>query len=75
MGKVFRFTTALRVTLVNGETVRITREVVVEDTDEVQAHRGVHSVAAELCHDAGSDWFDAPVVEVEVVEVKLTDVG
>jgi hypothetical protein len=67
MDRLFRFYTELHVTLANGEAVNIHREILVEAPDADYAQLHLRSVATEMCHDAGSDWFDAPVDDVRIV--------
>lgn len=65
---VYRFDCTLDVSLQNGKEVRLRKVVAAAAADSVQEAQGyVRSLATEMCHDAGSNWFDAPVEDVRVV--------
>lgn len=67
MVKTFHFECKLRVSLQNGEDVTVWKTVAVEASSGTEAQSHVRSIATEMCHDAGSRWFDVPVEDVEVL--------
>jgi hypothetical protein len=75
MGKAdmarYRYRAHLRVELQDGTRTERLQEIRIEADDETLARSWLPTIASDMCHDAGSRWFDAPPEKVSVLAATL----
>jgi hypothetical protein len=64
---VYRFRAHLRVRLQDGSRVQRLQDIAIDAGFEAQARGWLPTIATDICHDAGSRWFDAPPEAVRVL--------
>lgn len=71
----FYFSTILRVTLQDGDWVKLRQTVAIQASCVEVADGLVASIATETCYNDGTRWFDAPPRNVEVLEAYRVSAG